>query len=93
MLGLQMRRAPSNVIATAIGVGGVDLSPGEAERRQQIEDRIIERARRDPQAFNAKPFAERPFVGRELDVESGLERRLGGGERPVIETLSPELGR
>ncbi len=87
MLGLQVRRALQGHRAAAIGVGGVDLGPGEAERRQQIEGRIIERARRDPQTFDAKLFAEGPFVEREFDVEGRGERSLGGGQRLIIEAL------
>ena len=93
VLGLQMRRALQGHRAAAIGVGGVDLGPGEAERRQQVEGRIIERARRDPQAFDAELFAQRPFVEREFDVEGRGERRLDGGERAVVEALFAKASR
>src|SRR5438876_3167200 len=90
MLGLEMRRALQRHRAAAPAVGGVDLGPGEAERRQQLEARIIERARRDPQTVEAESFAQGPFIKRELDVESRGERRFDGGERPVVEALFPE---
>ena len=90
MLGFEMRRALQCHRAAAPAVGGVDLGPGEAERRQQLEAGIIERARRDPETVDAESFAQGPFIKRELDVESRGERRLDGGERPVVEPLFPE---
>ena len=42
MLGLQMRRAFQRHRAAAIGVGGVDLRLGEAERGQEVEARLGE---------------------------------------------------
>jgi hypothetical protein len=42
--------APSKRHRTAAeAVGGVDLGPGEAARRQKLEGGIIQRARCDPQ--------------------------------------------
>ncbi len=90
MLGFEMRRALQGHRAAAPAIGGVDLGPGEAERRQQLEAGIIERARRDPQTLDAESFAQGPFIKREFDVESRGERRLDGGERPVVEALFPE---
>jgi hypothetical protein len=48
MLGLQIWRALQRHGAAAEAVGGVNLGPGEAERRLQLEGGIIERAQRDP---------------------------------------------
>src|SRR5437588_11838834 len=90
MLGFEMRRALQCHRAAAPAVGGVDLGPGEAERRQQLEAGIIERARRDPETVDAESFTQRPFIKRELDVESRGERRLDGAERPVVKALFPE---
>src|SRR5690348_784957 len=87
MRGLEMGRALQRHRAAAPAVGGVDLGPGEAERRQQLEAGIIERARRDPQAVDAESFAQGPFIKRELDVESRGERRLDGGQRAIVEAL------
>src|SRR5271165_1340289 len=90
MLGFEVRRALQGHRAAAPAVGGVDLGPGEAERRQQLEAGIIERARRDPQTVDAEIFPQIPFIKRELDVESRGERRLYGSESPVVEALFPE---
>src|SRR5580693_1369932 len=90
MLGFEVRRALQGHRAAAPAVGSVDLGPGEAERRQQLEARIIERARRDPQTVDAESFAQGPFIKRELDIEGRGESRLDGRERPVVETLFPE---
>ena len=81
MLGLQVRRAFEGHRAAAPGVGGVDLGPAEAERRQQVEAGIVQRGRRDPEPLDAEIFAQGPFVKRKFDVESGGERGLGRGER------------
>ena len=90
MLGLQMRRAFQGHRPAAPGVGGVDLGPAEAERGQQVETRIVERCRRDPESLGAEGFAQGPFVEREFDVERGGERGLGGGQRAVVEPLGPQ---
>ena len=87
MLGFEMRRALQCHRAAAPAVGGVDLGPGEAERRQQLEAGIIERARRDPETIDAESFPQGPFIKREPDVESRDERRLDRGERPVVKPL------
>src|ERR1700757_1765861 len=90
MLGFEMRRALQGHRPAAPAVGGVDLGPGEAERRQQLEAGIIERARRDPETVDAESFAQGPFIKRELDVESRGECRLDRGEGPVVEALFPQ---
>src|SRR2546423_5488771 len=87
MLWFEVRRALQCHRAAAPAIGGVDLGPGEAERRQQLEARIIERARRDPETIDAESFAEGPFIKREFDVESRGERRLDRGEGAVVEPL------
>ena len=58
VLGLQVRRALQGHRAAAIGVGGLDLGPREAERRQQVEAGIGERVRRDRRASRSESFAE-----------------------------------
>src|ERR1700757_4530276 len=90
MLGFEMRRALQCHRAAAPAVGGVDLGPGEAERRQQLEAGIIKRARRDPETVDAESFAQGPFIKGELDVESRAERCLDGGERAVVKAFLPE---
>ena len=90
MLGLQVRRAFEGHRPAAPGVGGVDLGPAEAERRQQVEARVVERGRRDAERLDAEGFAQRPFVERELDVERGGERGLGSGQRAVVEALGAQ---
>src|SRR5580658_9533003 len=62
MLGFEVRRALQGHRAAAPAVGGVDLGPGEAERRQQLEAGIIERARRDPETVDAESFAQRHLL-------------------------------
>ena len=42
MLGLQVRRAFERHGAAAVGVGGLDLGLGEAQRRQHVEAGIVE---------------------------------------------------
>src|SRR5271156_5027690 len=90
MLGFEMRRAFEGHRPAAPAVGGVDLGPGEAERRQQLEAGIVKRARRDPETVDAESFAQGPFIKRELDVESRGERRLHSGKRPIVEALFSE---
>ena len=90
MLGLQMRRAFERHRAAAIGVGGVDLGLGEAERRQQVEAGIVERAPARSRGCRAERFAQRPFVEGELDVEGRGERGLDRVERAVVEALGLE---
>ncbi len=85
--GCKMRRTLQGHRPAAPGVGGVDLGAAEAERRQQIESRIIQRARRDAEPLGAEILAEGPFVEGEFDVEGGGECGLGGGERAVVEPL------
>ena len=58
MLRLQVRRPLPGHRAAAEAVGGVDLGTGEAERRQQLEGAITQRARRDPQ--NLDGSAQQP---------------------------------
>jgi hypothetical protein len=81
---------PSNVIAPQQSFGGASISAREAERRQQLEAGILQRARRDAQPFDKEIFAQRPFIERELDVESRRESRLDGGERRLVEALFRE---
>ncbi len=90
VLGFEMGGTFQGHSTAAIGVGGVDLGPGKAECGQQIETRIVQHARRDPQAFKAEFFTERPFVEREFNVESRGERRLGRAECGVVEPLRPQ---
>src|ERR1700757_522053 len=90
MLGFEMRRTLQCHRAATPAVDGLDLGPGEAERRQQLEAGIIERARRDPETVDAESFAQGPFIKREFDVECRSERRLDGGKRPVVEPFLPE---
>src|ERR1700719_4075148 len=90
MLGFEMRRALQCHRAAAPAVGSVDLGPGEAERRQQLEAGIIERARRDPETVDAESFAQGLYIKCEFYVETRRKRRLYGAERPVVEPLFPQ---
>jgi len=61
MLRLQVRRPLPGHRAAAEAVGGVDLGTGEAERRQQLEGAITQRARRDPQNLDGSAQQPRRF--------------------------------
>src|SRR2546421_58228 len=90
MLGFEMRCALQCHRAAAPAVGGLDLGPGEAERRQQLEAGIVKRARRDPETIDAESFAQGPFIKRELDVEGRGKRGFHSDERSVVEAFFPE---
>ena len=76
VLGLQMRRALDRHGAADMDVGRLDLAPGEAEMREQVEARRGEIGRRDAELVAQKVGAQRPFVEDELDVEGGRQRLL-----------------
>src|SRR6516162_11013043 len=90
MLGLEVGRALQGHRTAAEAVGGVDLGSGEAERRQQLEGRIIQRARRDPQPFDTEIYTQCPFIKPKFDVECRDERSLESSECRVVEPLFPE---
>jgi len=53
-----------------VDVGGLDLLPGEAERRQHLEREVVELLVGEAEILLHPVGAERPLVEDELDVES-----------------------
>src|SRR5437764_44987 len=81
--------------AAGEGVGRLDLLAAEAQRRQQVEARVVELGAGEPQHVAAEGLAQGPAVEDVADVEGageplldGVDRRRGeapGAQRLVID--------
>ncbi len=87
-----MRGAFDGHGAADVDVGGIDLAPGKAEVREQVEARRREVFGVDAELVTQKFGAQRPFVEGELDVEGGRQRLFHLLDRLRRKALGLERG-
>ena len=94
VLGLQMRRAFQRHRAAAIGVGGLDLGPGEAERGQQVEAGIGERAPARSRAARCRTLSPSVhLLNANLMSKAEASAAFDRGERRRVEALARPASR
>ena len=90
MLGLEVRGALDGHRAADVGARLFDLLLGEAEVREQVEVRVVQRLGGDLQHVLEEVFAERPLVEDERQLERTGQLLLDLLEDLVGEALGLE---
>ncbi len=90
MLFLQIGRAFQGHGAADMGVGGIDIGLGEAQRLEHVEVGRIHRGGVQLQHLAAEIRAKRVFVEDKADVEGGFQRRFDGADLLLAEALAAQ---